>query len=174
MGKSNVYAVAIFIGFGFSSTAANAQDPLERCLDSVTKQKPGEFVKVEALEFEGKPSYEIELRDATGAEWEYMCSAETGEIFESEREVESAENSEFKSKMKIGLDAAIKTALEKFPGTVEEVEYEIESNGEATYEIDIRDEHGRETKVEVDAATGKIIESAREKWEIGVESEEKR
>lgn len=41
------------------------------------------------------------------------------------------------------------------------------------YEFDIIDKSGRETKVEVNAATGEIIESAQELWQIGEEPQEK-
>lgn len=55
-----------------------------------------------------------------------------------------------------------------------EVEYEIESDGSSTYEFDIKGNDGKETKVEVDAASGKIIEVHVEDWEIGEEPKEKR
>lgn len=54
------------------------------------------------------------------------------------------------------------------------MEYEIESNGDASYEFDIIDDKGGETKVEVNAANGKIIEVSSEEWEIGEEVDEKR
>ncbi|MCX7092720.1 MAG: PepSY domain-containing protein [Methylobacter sp.] len=55
-----------------------------------------------------------------------------------------------------------------------EVEYKIEENGYARYEIDIVNDKGIATKVEVNAANGKIIEVSTESWEIGVEADEKR
>lgn len=60
------------------------------------------------------------------------------------------------------------------PGTIEEVEYEVEENGAASYEFDIVNDKGVETKIEVDAASGKIIETATEEWEIGEEADERR
>lgn len=65
-------------------------------------------------------------------------------------------------------------ATKAHPGEVVEVEYEIESDGGSTYEFDVIGKDGKETKVEVDAATGKIIEVHVEEWEIGEEPEEKR
>jgi uncharacterized membrane protein YkoI len=59
-------------------------------------------------------------------------------------------------------------------GEVVEVEYEIESDGGSTYEFDILGKDGQETKVEVDAASGKIIEVHVEDWQIGEEPKEKR
>jgi uncharacterized membrane protein YkoI len=51
-----------------------------------------------------------------------------------------------------------------------ETEYEIESNGEASYEFDIQMPDGKEVKLEVDAATGKIIENGEnEIYQIGKE-----
>jgi uncharacterized membrane protein YkoI len=59
-----------------------------------------------------------------------------------------------------------------YPGTIKEVEYEIESTGDATYEIDVVDDEDTEWKVEVDAGSGDIIETHIELWEIGSESDE--
>jgi Peptidase propeptide and YPEB domain len=44
----------------------------------------------------------------------------------------------------------------------------------STYEFDILGKDGQETKVEVDAASGKIIEVHVEDWQIGEEPKEKR
>ena len=172
MGK--IKAISMACMFGLSSTAVMAEkDHLEGCLNAVKKGKPGNFVKVERLVFEGKPTFEIEVRDTQGNEWEFMCNADTGEVFETEREVESPDDPHFRSKMKVDLEAAKKKALERYPGTIVEIEYEIESNGDASYEFDIIDKSGRENKAEVNAATGEISEVAQELWQIGEEPQEK-
>ena len=44
--------------------------------------------------------------------------------------------------------------------------------GDASYEFDIYDHPGTTYKVEVDAATGEIVEMAIEKWDIGRETDE--
>jgi len=76
--------------------------------------------------------------------------------------------------MKVTEEDAKAITLKAYPGVIEEVEYEIEANGDATYEFDIVNSKGVETKVEVDAATGKTIEVAIEEWEIGEKADEKR
>jgi uncharacterized membrane protein YkoI len=59
-------------------------------------------------------------------------------------------------------------ALKAHPGEIIETEYEIESNGDASYEFDIKTKEGKEIKMEVDAATGKIIENGEEEiYQIG-------
>lgn len=65
------------------------------------------------------------------------------------------------------------TALRLYPGMIEEVEYELESNGDASYEIDLVSADGTEFKIEVDAGSGEIIEVSVEAWEIGREMEER-
>lgn len=109
-----------------------------------------------------------------GFQWEFMCDVETAKIFETESEVESVNSQAFKSKMKVTEEDAKIIALKSHPGIIEEVEYEIEENGDASYEFDIVNSKGVETKVEVDAATGKIIEVAIEEWQIGEEPNERR
>ena len=55
-------------------------------------------------------------------------------------------------------------ALTAHPGTVVETEYEIEAHGDASYEFDIRLADGSEVKLEVDAATGRIVEDYEQEW----------
>ena len=98
-----------------------------------------------------------------------MCDAAKAKIIEVEHEAASADSEEFKKNLKVTEAEAKAIALKAHPGNIEEIEYEIEANGDASFEIDIVNAQNIETKVEVDAATGKIIETATELWEIGVE-----
>lgn len=50
------------------------------------------------------------------------------------------------------------------------IEYEIEGNGDASYELDIKLKDGKEVKLEVDAASGKIVgDKETELYQIGKE-----
>ncbi len=132
------------------------------------------MLKLEKLTLDGKAAYELEIQDANGFESEFICDANTGQIIETETEVDSVNSKAFKSKMKVTEQDAAAIAVKAYPGVIEEVEYEIESNGDASYEFDIVNNKGVETKVEVDASSGKIVEVAVEAWEIGEEADEKR
>ncbi len=156
--------------------ADTATVSIETCLNAAYEIVPGGFVKVEFLDpsAEHIPAYEIEVRDAKGHEWKLMCDARTGRIFEIEQEVDSAEDPLFAGKATLTEAQAIEAALTVYPGTVEEVEFEIESDGSPTYEIDLITENGKEFKVEVDAASGAIIEMSVERWQIGEEDSERR
>ena len=166
--------------FSMLSLSLRAQEiRLQACLDAAqsikTPARPGDFTKVEYLDPAegGMATLEIELSDANGQEWEFMCNAKTGAIYEIEREAESADDPAFKASMKISEQEAI-AAAKAFVGEdaeVGEVEYEIESNGSASYEFDLNS-GGTEWKVEVDAATGEVIEVHVERWEIGEEADE--
>ena len=149
---------------------------IETCLQAAAAVVPGEYVKVEFLapSAEGVPAYEIELRDARGREWELMCNAINGQVFEIEQEVESAGDPLFSAKAKVSEAQALDTVLKLYPGVVREVEFEIEGNGDPSYEIDVMNEDGTEFKIEVDAVSGAIIEVAVERWEIGEEDSERR
>ncbi len=148
---------------------------LEACLKAVAAVKAGSFVKVEKLVVVegGEPTYEVEVRDSGGVEWEFMCAADDARIYEIEREAKDADDAAFKNKAKISRQAAAATATAMFPGKIEETEYEIESNGDPSYEFDIVDGGGKEFKVEIDAVSGKIIEVSVEAWEIGEEPDER-
>lgn len=144
---------------------------LQTCLSAASDIKDGYYAKVEYLTMtqQGDDAYEIEIHDKNKVEWELMCNSATGRISGVEREVDSANDPLFKKHMKVDKDAAAKTALELYPGKLVHTEYEIEANGDASYEFDIFDHPGTTYKVEVDAASGKIIEVAIEKWDIGRE-----
>jgi len=149
---------------------------LESCLKQIYKIKgTDDFVKLEYLivAHEGDPSFEIEVRDDKGVEWEFMCEANDGALYEVEQEAASANDAKFKKNAKVTEQQAIQTVTGLYPGKVEEVEYEIEANGSPTFEIDVVDDNGTEWKVEVDAASGDIIETQIEKWEIGAEEGER-
>lgn len=165
---------AIMLAVSSITSVQAADQGLEKCIAAIQKQKNGELIKLEKLKAEGKAVYEFELKDDNGFEWEFMCDVNSGKIIEIESEVSSVNSKAFKLKMKVTEEDAKAIALKAYPGVIEEVEYEIEDNGDASYEFDIVNSKGVETKVEVDATTGKIIEVSIEEWEIGEEEEEKR
>ncbi len=178
MYRKSVYLVLVIV-LAAGSAIVNANphgSSLEKCLNAAKQIKSGDFVKLEYLSpsAEGRPTYEIEVRTDTGREWEFMCDASEGTIYEIEQEVDSADHALFKKHAKVNEAQARKTVLELYPGKIEEIEYEIESNGDASYEIDVVDEGGTEFKVEVDAASGKVIEVHIEQWEIGEEPQERK
>ncbi len=152
----------------------NKRGALHKCLKSASAIKDGYYAKLEYLILtdRGTKTYEIEIHDKNGVEWELMCDISTGTIYEIEREVESASDPLFKKNMKVNEDAASKAALALYPGRIVHTEYEIESNGASSYEFDIFEKPGVTYKVEVNAATGEVVEVSIEKWDIGREAGE--
>lgn len=155
-----------------TTSMADHRGGLHACLKAASAIKEGYYAKLEYLTFtdRGIKAYEIEIHDKDGVEWELMCDIAKGTIFEIEREVESLSDPLFKSRMKVDEKTAAQTALALYPGKLVHTEYEIESNGDASYEFDIYDRPGVTWKVEVDAASGEIVEVAMEEWDIGRES----
>jgi uncharacterized membrane protein YkoI len=178
--KTSALAVTLLLA---GSAGVAAQEPagsLARCLQAASAKQAGTFVKVEVevavssteagAAAKGAALLELEVRDAQGKEWDLTCDEKSGKIIEVEQEVASATDPAFQAKAKVTEDEARKTALAAHPGTVVEVEYEIEANGAASYELDIQPTSGTgEIKVEVDAATGKLVEHRRELYQIGIE-----
>ena len=93
---------------------------------------------------------------------------QTGKLIEEEEEVD-AKDPRFASKAKVSFDDAKKTALAAYPGEVVESETAIESNGDISYEFDIKTKDGKEIEVDVDAVSGKIIETEEETYQIGID-----
>jgi uncharacterized membrane protein YkoI len=172
--KKRTLTYALTLGIVISASSYAVDQSIDACVDAVQKQKSGELVKLEKLNVAGKPYYELEIKDSKGVDWEFMCNAKTGKITETESEVSSVDKEAFKKNLKVTEKEAISIVLKEYPGSVQEVEYEIETNGDASYEIDIVNDKGVETKVEVNAANGKIIEVSTEEWEVGEETGERR
>jgi uncharacterized membrane protein YkoI len=153
----------------FAAGAYAADESFEACLKAVLSTHPGRIVKVEMKTENSARVYEFDVRADDHADWDIECTAESGQITEVEREVNSPSDPLFAAKRKIDEAKATELALKAYPGDVKEIEYEIESNGEASYEFDILTRDGREMKVEVDAASGRIVEADPEFWQVGIE-----
>lgn len=139
----------------------------QQCLVNALAAKDGKALQV-VLKSEGKePVWEFEIAAKDGKYWDVECSGQTGKIVEIEERVMSAEDPAFKAKAKVSEAQATKTVLDKFPGKIERVEYEIESDGKVSYEFDLELKSGEEMRVEVDAETGLIVESSHEYLDIG-------
>ncbi len=148
---------------------AGEKSIVDACVKAAQAQLAGEIVKMENKTENGKSVYEFEIKGNDGSK-EFECDAATAKITQSEDEVEGPENPRFKSKAKISLDQAKEIALKKHPGSIVETEFEIESNGRASYEFDIKKADGQEVKIEIDAESGKIVEDdQKEIYQIGQE-----
>ncbi len=139
------------------------------CRQAALHTQAGNVVKVE-LKREGKALiYEFDIRGTDGKDWDIECDASTIKITEVEREVDNVHHPLFEAKLKVDEKTARQTALKRYPGAIVEVEYEIEQNGDASYEFDIDTNAGKEMKIEIDASTGEIVEADEEFWQIGLE-----
>jgi uncharacterized membrane protein YkoI len=174
--KANTYLSFLPIALlaGATSGIAHAEYPktdfsIEQCMHAALAEKSGGVVKVELKTENGVPTYEFDIETPDGKAWDIECDTKTGKISEIEQEVKNAKDPLFKAKLKVGEKAARKTALAAHPGTIVEVEYEIEPDGAASYEFDIKGKDGAEQKVEVDATSGKIVEDNSEIYQIGKE-----
>ena len=151
--------------------AETAQAPvlLGDCVTAVLASKAGTIVKLEGKTENGVAVYEFDVRSPDGTQWDVECDAVAAKVSEVEQEVNSPTDEPFASKVKISADSARAIALATYPGTVKEIEYEVEENGDASYEIDIVGADNKERKIEVDATRGTITENNPELFQIGVE-----
>ena len=145
-----------------------AYDSLGKCVKAALSKHEGKIVKLEMKSENKKPTYEFDVESADGTAWDIECDVKSSKITEVEQEVK-ADDARFKALAKVSEADAKATALVAHPGTVAEVEYELEANGKASYEFDITEADGEEVKIEVDATTGKIVETHYEVYQIGQE-----
>ena len=88
-----------------------------------------------------------------------------------EEENDNQSQAELAKQAKITEEAATKTALEKVPGTVNEVELEDE-DGTIVYGFEVVSTDGTQQDVKVDAQTGKIVKVEADDEENGEEKDE--
>ena len=150
---------------------AKAIVSIETCILAAQAVHKGSMVKLEVKLEKGIPTYEFDIESPDGTAWDIECNGRTGKITEIEQEVKNADDPLFKAKMKVTLEEAKQIALKAYPGKISDndIEYEIEANGDASYEFDIQMANGKEMKVEVDASSGKIVEANEELYQIGRE-----
>ena len=166
-----VLAVAVLAGGGFTIANAQGQAALakqakitqDEAINAALEKVPGTVEEVELEDEKGTIVYEIELVSTDGTEHEVEVDAQTGEVLkveaddDDENEEEDSQNqAKLAKQAKITEDEAINTALEKVPGTVNEIELEVE-NGTVVYEIEVLSTDGTEQEVKVDAQTGEVL-----------------
>ncbi|MDZ4142741.1 MAG: PepSY domain-containing protein [Methylotenera sp.] len=145
-----------------------SHDSLGKCVKAALAKRDGTIVKVEFKD-EGKSGvYEFDIESADGKAWDIECNAKSSKITEIEEEVK-ADDARFVALAKVTEADAKAIALATHAGTIVETEYELESDGKASYEFDIVAADGKEYKVEVDATSGKVVESNLEVYQIGKE-----
>lgn len=168
---ASLVAAAFFANIvvaGHESFTPKAYDSLGKCVKAALSKHDGKIVKTEYKVEKKSGVYEFDIESVDGTAWDIECDAKTSKIIEVEQEV-SASDAKFKALAKVSEASAKATALAAHPGTVVETEYELESDGKASYEFDILEADNEEVKVEVDATTGKIVEVSYENYQIGEE-----
>ena len=162
---------ATFSGAAFADHATIKPkdfDSLGKCVKAALSKHDGKIVKVEMKSEKKTPVYEFDIESADGTAWDVECDVKTSKIIEIEQEVK-VDDAKFKAVAKVSEADAKAIALKAHPGTIVETEYELEEDGKASYEFDILEADKEEIKVEVDAATGKIVEVDYEVYQVGQE-----
>lgn len=149
-----------------SSAYAATPTPLDTCVKAVLSKHPGKVVSLSSEVEDGRAQYELDVKGADGSAWEAECDARTGRLLRIEREIKS-NSADFKSKAKLSEDEAKKLALNKYPGDVLNTEYDIEDDGEISYEFIIHTKSGKIVEVEVDAISGKLAGDETVNYRIG-------
>jgi len=131
MMKKMIASVALMAVSSFAFAGDSNPHQFEKCMAAALEERPGEVVKVEFKNEEGAHMYEFDIRGTDGSDWDVECNAHRGLISEVEREVDNAKHPLFAAKAKVSEKEARVTVLAIYPGTITEVEYEIEPNGAA-------------------------------------------
>ncbi|MTI62321.1 PepSY domain-containing protein [Methylophaga sp.] len=152
-----------------ASLADDSNQRFEDCLEVALNARDGQVVKVELKLENEREVYEFDIRGIDGKDWDVECLKSSAELIELEQEVNHPNHPLFKRNFNVNEEEARDIALKLYPGEIIEVEYEIESDGKSSYEFDIDTLEGSEIKIEIDAATGKVVETNKELWQVGLE-----
>ena len=163
--------------------AKQAKITEEQATKTALEKVPGTVNEVELEDKNGTIVYGFEVVSTDGTQQDVKVDAQTGKIVKVEvddeengKENDEEENdtqtqAELAKQAKITEEQATKTALEKVPGTVNEVELEDE-NGTIVYGIEVVSTDGTQQDVKVDAQTGKIVKVEADDDENGEENDE--
>ncbi len=163
--------------------AKQAKITEEAATKTALEKVPGTVNEVELEDEDGTVVYEFEITSTDGTQQDVKVDAQTGKIVKveaddeedgeekDEEENDDLSQAELAKQAKITEEAATKTALEKVPGTVNEVELEDE-DGTVVYEFEITSTDGTQQDVKVDAQTGKIVKVEADDEENGEEQDE--
>ena len=163
--------------------AKQAKITEEQATKTALEKVPGTVNEVELEDENGAIVYGFEVVSTDGTQQDVKVDAQTGKIVKVEvddeengKENDEEENdtqtqAELAKQAKITEEAATKTALEKVPGTVNQVELEDE-NGTIVYGIEVVSTDGTQQDVKVDAQTGKIVKVEADDVENGEENDE--
>ena len=163
--------------------AKQAKITEEEATKTALEKVPGTVNEVELEDEDGTIVYGIEVVSTDGTQQDVKVDAQTGKIVKveaddeengeenDEEENDTQSQAELAKQAKITEEEATKTALEKVPGTVNEVELEDE-NGTIVYGIEVVSTDGTQQDVKVDAQTGKIVKVEADDEENGEENDE--
>ena len=163
--------------------AKQAKITEEQATKIALEKVPGTVNEVELEDENGTIVYGFEVVSTDGTQQDVKVDAQTGKIVKVEaddeengKENDEEENdtqtqAELAKQAKITEEQATKIALEKVPGTVNEVELEDE-NGTIVYGIEVVSTDGTQQDVKVDAQTGKIVKVEADDEENGEENDE--
>ena len=163
--------------------AKQAKITEEQATKIALEKVPGTVNEVELEDENGTIVYGFEVVSTDGTQQDVKVDAQTGKIVKVEaddeengKENDEEENgtqtqAELAKQAKITEEQATKIALEKVPGTVNEVELEDE-NGTIVYGIEVVSTDGTQQDVKVDAQTGKIVKVEADDVENGEENDE--
>jgi uncharacterized membrane protein YkoI len=164
-----VCAALLFAGAAVS--AAQGIDPsslVGQCQASVQRTFPGKVKNISAKQENRHLVYEFEGTAPDGSKWRAECDSSTLKVTETEREV-AATDAVFAHAAKVDEATARGMSVSAFPGEVVATRYVIESDGAAVYEFDIATGRGALVRIEVDAATGALVEVNPVIWSMSAE-----
>lgn len=149
------------IGFGIYQSNASTGGTVakEDIFQLIEANYEGRIVEFEVDEKNNRKVYEIEVV-SDGVEYELTVDAATGEIIREKidnisRPATAEKEQTTKKEQFISKEEASKIALNIFPGTIKELEFD-EDDGRYIYEIEVKNGN-REAEFDIDAITGEII-----------------
>ncbi|MFB7642911.1 PepSY domain-containing protein, partial [Peribacillus butanolivorans] len=126
---------------------------------------PGTVKEVELEDEDGTVVYSVDVQAKEGSKQEVKIDAQTGKVLKVESDDEEENGKEenddqdqvaLAKKAKLTEAESKKIALEKVPGTVKDVELEVE-DGTVVYGVEVQAKDGSKQDVKIDAKTGKIL-----------------
>lgn len=161
--SSTLVLCALYAVLAAPCAALAVDDPagLDACLAATLALHPGVVVEWEVEDGTGR-GYEIEIVTRDGSVWEIDCHPATGLAQAPQRSVGTLDYAALSNRARVAEAQAREMVRNHYPGRFIEMQYDTTWRGGSRYVYTVITPDDREARVEVDAASGRILRSRSE------------
>jgi hypothetical protein len=153
--------VAIAAIAALPAGASDNTEGLDACLAAALQAHPGLVSRWEVEDGTGR-GFAIEVIAQNGGLWRLTCPPNTAELRGTERATGVRDYASMSGRAQVGETTARDNVRTFYPGRFILMEYQLTWRGGAVYNYEVITPDDRQARVEVDAASGRIVRTRSE------------